>query len=302
MSALPKLVAVLGPTACGKSGLGVALARRFGGEVVSADSRQVYRGLDLGTGKIAPEEMEGIPHHMLDVADPGEIYSVADFQAGAYAAIDGILARGRVPFLVGGTGLYLRAVTEGFVFSDAPPDPALRERLEALSTPELRALVEERTGAALTGGEENNRHRLVRAAEKALAGGWETPPAKPRYNCLLLGVAYPRQTVCGRIDQRLQARIDAGMIDEVADLRAAGVSDEFLDRLGLEYRYILRYLTGEIPTLEGLKDELGRAIKRFAKRQMVWFKKDRDVLWLDMEGDPLGQAGAAVEGFLRAPA
>ena len=302
MSALPKLVAVLGPTACGKSGLGVALARRFDGEVVSADSRQVYRGLDLGTGKIAPEEMEGIPHHMLDVADPGEIYSVADFQAGAYAAIDGILARGRVPFLVGGTGLYLRAVTEGFVFSDAPPDPALRERLEALSTPELRALVEERTGAALTGGEENNRHRLVRAAEKALAGGWETLPAKPRYNCLLLGVAYPRQTVCGRIDQRLQARIDAGMIDEVANLRAAGVSDEFLDRLGLEYRYILRYLTGEIPTLEGLKDELGRAIKRFAKRQMVWFKKDRDVLWLDMEGDPLGQAGAAVEGFLRAPA
>ena len=298
MSALPKLVAVLGPTACGKSGLGVALARRFDGEVVSADSRQVYRGLDLGTGKITPEEMEGVPHHMLDVADPGEMYSVADFQAGAYAAIDGILSRGKVPFLVGGTGLYLRSVTEGFVFSDAPPDPALREKLEALSTPELRALVEEKTGAALSGGEENNRQRLIRAAEKVLSGGWETPPARPRYDCLLLGVAYPRQTICDRIDQRLQARIDAGMIDEVANLRAAGVSDEFLDRLGLEYRFILHFLQGDVSDLTALNIPLGTAIKQFAKRQMSWFRKDKNVLWLDMEADPITQAAQAVSAFL----
>ena len=298
MSALPKLVAVLGPTACGKSGLGVALARRFDGEVVSADSRQVYRGLDLGTGKITPEEMEGVPHHMLDVVDPGEMYSVADFQAGAYAAIADILSRGRVPFLVGGTGLYLRSVTEGFVFSDAQPDPALREKLEALSTPELRALVEEKTGAALSGGEENNRQRLIRAAEKVLSGGWETPPAKPRYHCLLLGVTYPRQTVCDRIDQRLQARIDAGMIDEVANLRAAGVSDEFLDRLGLEYRFILHFLQGDVRDLEELKILLGTAIKQFAKRQMSWFRKDKNVLWLDMEADPIAQAAQAVSAFL----
>ena len=298
MSALPKLVAVLGPTACGKSGLGVALARRFDGEVVSADSRQVYRGLDLGTGKITPEEMEGVPHHMLDVVDPGEMYSVADFQAGAYAAIDDILSRGKVPFLVGGTGLYLRSVTEGFVFSDAPPDPALREKLEALSTPELRALVEEKTGAALSGGEENNRQRLIRAAEKVLSGGWETPPAKPRYHCLLLGVAYPRQTICDRIDQRLQARIDAGMIDEVANLRAAGVSDEFLDRLGLEYRFILHFLQGDVSDLTALNIPLGTAIKQFAKRQMSWFRKDKNVLWLDMEADPITQAAQAVSAFL----
>lgn len=110
---LPKLIVVLGTTACGKSGLGVELALRFGGEIVSADSRQVYRGLDLGTGKITPQEMRGVPHHMLDVAEPNAPYSVAQFQRGAYGAIDGILSRGKLPFLVGGTGLYLRAVTEG---------------------------------------------------------------------------------------------------------------------------------------------------------------------------------------------
>ena len=296
--ALPKLVVVLGTTACGKSGLGVELARRFDGEIVSADSRQVYRGLDLGTGKVTEEEMGGIPHHMLDVVEPNQPYSVADFQAGAYAAIDGILARGKVPFLVGGTGLYVRAVTEGFTFTDARPDPALRAELEEKTTAELYALLREKTGATLTGGEENNRHRLMRSVEKALSGRWESPPPRPRYECLLLGVTYPRETVCRRIDERLQARIDAGMIEEVAGLRARGATDAFLEGLGLEYRYILRYLTGQIPTLDGLKDELGRAIKRFAKRQMVWFKKDRDVLWLDMEGDFLAQACRAVENFL----
>ena len=295
---LPKLIVVLGTTACGKSGLGVELAKRFDGEIVSADSRQVYKGLDLGTGKVTEEEMEGVPHHMLDVVEPNQPYSVADFQAGAYAAIDDILARGRTPFLVGGTGLYVRAVTEGFTFTDARPDPALRAELEGKTTAELYALLREKTGATLTGGEENNRHRLMRSVEKALSGRWESPPPCPRYDCLLLGVTYPRAEVCRRIDARLQTRIDAGMLDEVAELRANGATDAFLEGLGLEYRYILRYLTGQIPTLDGLKDELGRAIKRFAKRQMVWFKKDRDVLWLDMEGDFLTQAVRAVEGFL----
>ena len=295
---LPKLIVVLGTTACGKSGLGVELARRFDGEIVSADSRQVYKGLDLGTGKVTEEEMEGVPHHMLDVVEPNQPYSVADFQAGAYAAIDDILARGKAPFLVGGTGLYVRAVTEGFTFTDARPDPALRAELEKKTTAELYALLREKTGVTLTGGEENNRHRLMRSVEKALSGRWESPPPRPRYECLLLGVTYPRETVCRRIDDRLQARIDAGMIEEVAGLRARGATDAFLEGLGLEYRYILRYLTGQIPTLDGLKDELGRAIKRFAKRQMVWFKKDRDVLWLDMEGDFLAQACRAVEDFL----
>lgn len=298
---LPKLVVVLGTTACGKSGLGVELAKRFDGEIVSADSRQVYTGLDLGTGKVTEEEMDGVPHHMLDVVAPNQPYSVADFQAGAYAAIDDIIARRKVPFLVGGSGLYVRAVTEGFAFTDATPDPALRAELESKTASELYAILREKTGVTLANGEENNHQRLVRSVEKALADGWEAPQAQPRYRCLLLGVNFPRETVCKRIDDRLQARIDAGMIEEVANLRTAGATDEFLEGLGLEYRYILRYLKGEIPSLDGLKDELGRAIKRFAKRQVQWFNRDRDVLWLDMEGDFLTQATQAVEAFLNQP-
>ena len=295
---LPKLIVILGTTACGKSGLGVELALRFGGEIVSADSRQVYRGLDLGTGKITPEEMRGVPHHMLDVADPNEPYSVAQFQRGAYGAIDGILERGKRPFLVGGTGLYVRAVTEGFVFTGTAPDPALRSALEDKTAPELYALYRARTGKTLSGGEENNRHRLVRTLEKLSAGEGEAAPPCPRYECLLLGVSYPREVVCRRIDQRLRRRLEEGMVEEVAALRAKGASDAFLEGLGLEYRYILRYLTGTIPTLADLEDELGRAIKRFAKRQAMWFKRDRDVLWLDMEQNPAEQAARAIAEFL----
>lgn len=294
-----KLIVILGTTACGKSGLGVALAKRYHGEIVSADSRQVYRGLDLGTGKITPEEMEGVPHHMLDVAAPGESYSVAQFQRGAYEAIDAIAARGRLPFLVGGTGLYIRAVSEGYVFHAAPPDPALRARLETLSTQELRSGL-----AALGVGVDtdawNNRPRLIRLLEKSRNG--EDPHAEaqrqPRYDVLTLGVSFPREPVCRRIDERLLARLDAGMVQEVAELRLQGVSDEFLEGLGLEYRYILRYLQGTLPSEDALIDELGRAIKRFAKRQVSWFKKDKDVHWLDMEADPAAEAAALIDAFL----
>ena len=295
-----KLIVILGPTACGKSGLGVTLAQRYNGEVVSADSRQVYRGLDLGTGKVAEEEMAGVPHHLLDVADPGEPFSVARFQPMAYQAIDGILERGNLPLLVGGTGLYVRAVAEGYVFHEAPPDPQLRAELEALPTQSLRDRL---TANRVELNEDcyNNRPRLVRLLEKSLNG--EDPHAeaerRPRYDVLTLGVTYPRETVCERIDARLLARLEAGMVEEVANLRQNGVSDAFLEGLGLEYRYILHYLTGEIPTEEALIEELGRAIKRFAKRQVSWFKKDKDVHWLDMDHDPVAEGSQLIEAFLR---
>ena len=221
--ALPKLIVILGTTACGKSGLGVDLARHVGGEIVSADSRQVYRGLDLGTGKVTEEEMAGVPHHLLDIVAPNENYSVAEFQRDAYAAIDGILARGRVPLLVGGTGLYVRAVTEGYTFSDSQPDPALRAELEQKTTDELYAMFCAQTGRTLSGGEEKNRHRLVRTLEKLLSGAPLTEtPRVPRYEVLQLGMTYPREILCRRIDERLQKRLDDGMVEEVARLRARG--------------------------------------------------------------------------------
>lgn len=295
----PKLIVILGPTACGKSGLGVKLAKAWKGEIVSADSRQIYRGMDLGTGKVTPEEMEGVPHHMLDVAEPGEGYSVAQFQRGAYAALDGILDRGCLPFLVGGTGLYLRAVSEGYVFNGPPPDAVLRARLEALPTEELRAQLTT-LGVELNEDSYHNRPRLVRQLEKARTGAdpHAEIPRAPRYQILNLGVSFDRETICRRIDQRLVKRLDAGMIEEVDGLRQKGVSDAFLEGLGLEYRYITRYLKGELTSEADLIDELGRAIKRFAKRQVSWFKKDVDVHWLDMNGDPVGEANALIRAFL----
>ena len=297
--ALPKLIVILGTTACGKSGLGVELAKHVGGEIVSADSRQVYRGLDLGTGKVTAEEMDGVPHHLLDVVSPNQSYSVAEFQRDAYAAIDGTLARGKIPLLVGGTGLYVRAVAEGYAFPESQPNPALRAELEGRSTEELYAMFRAQTGHTLSGGEDKNRRRLVRTMEKLLSGDSLTEsPRAPRYEVLQLGMTYPRDVLCRRIDERLQRRLDDGMIEEVARLRAEGASDAFLEGLGLEYRYILWYLTCKLSSRDELFDELGRAIKRFAKRQMVWFKKDRDVLWLDTEGDPLSQAVRAADAFL----
>ena len=298
MDNLPKLIVIAGTNASGKSGLGVALAGRYGGEIVSADSRQVFRGLDLGSGKIAPEETRGVPHHLLDVCDPGDFFSMHDFQRLAYSAIDGILSRGRLPFLVGGTGLYIASVTEGYVMSDAAPDLEYREYLETFETPQLYAMLVEAVPDIRI--EARNRNRVMRLLEKLHAGDDHIPVSRPRYECLKLGVTWDREALKRRIDERLQRRLDAGMIDEVRGLIDRGVSLEFLMKLGLEYRFITRYLTGEIPRREDMLEQLGNAIKKFAKRQMTWFRRDKDILWLDMAGDPILQACGEIDRFLEA--
>ena len=294
-----KLVVVLGTTACGKSGLGVELALRFGGEIVSADSRQVYRGLDLGTGKITAEETKGVPHYLLDIVSPNESYSVAQFQQDAYAAIDDILSRGKPPFLVGGTGLYVRAVAEGYTFQEAKHDPELRARLEQQDAPALYALFQEKTGLTLSESERHNRQRLIRTMEKVFhVDSLTESPRNHRYQVLQLGMTYPREVLNQRIEERLWRRVNDGMIEEVANLRANGATDAFLEGLGLEYRHILWYLQGRYQSVDQLCEELGRAIRQFAKRQVSWFKKDRGVLWLDTDGDFLAKATEAVERFL----
>ena len=295
---LPKLIVIAGTNASGKSGLGIALAARYGGEVVSADSRQVFTGLDLGSGKVTAEEMNGVPHHLLDVCAPGDFYSMADFQRQAYAAIDDIIARGKIPFLVGGTGLYVSSVADGYVLSDIAPDLSYRDYLETFETPALYEMLKQLDPD--TQADPKNRNRVMRTIERIHDGDMHANRKCPRYETLRLGVTWEREVLKQRIDERMDMRLEQGMIEEVKNLLDAGVSKEFMIRLGLEYRYITQYLPGEIETKEEMVEELLKAIKRFAKRQMTWFKRDKEITWLDMTNDPMAQACALIDDFLKA--
>ena len=292
-----KLVVITGTTACGKSDLAVVLAKRFGAEVVSADSRQVFRGLDLGSGKITEEEMQGVPHYLLDVADPEDYFSLSDYQRLAYEAIDDIFERGGRPFLVGGTGLYINAVVDGYNLHESRPDPQLRREVEEKSLEELIEVLWERDPEALERVDIKNKRRVERAVEKALSGRTGENPCEPRYESLVLGVTYDRDVVYERIGIRLDRRLEQGMIDEVRELREAGVSDEFLYKLGLEYRYILMYLRDEFDSYEAFRDKLFMEIRHLAKEQMTWFRKRRDIHWLDMTKDPVTEASRLIETF-----
>lgn len=298
MDTKPRVIAVVGTNASGKSGLGIQLAAHFHGEVISADSRQVYKGLDLGSGKVTEEEMQGVPHHLLDVCEPGHFFSMADFQRLSYEAIDDILSRGKTPFIVGGTGLYVDSVCDGYVLSNIEPDLNYRRELEKLQTEELYAMLIKVMPE--TEVDPRNRNRVMRVLEKIHDGDMRADTKQPRYDVLRLGVTWDRETLCRRIDERLKMRMQQGMLDEVQRLIDAGVTRDFLYRLGLEYRYIAQYLLGEISDINVMLDELSKAIKRFAKRQMTWFRRDKSIIWLDMQNDPKAQAIREIEKFLGA--
>ena len=293
----PKLIVVAGTNASGKSALGVALAEKYNAEIISADSRQVFRGFDLGSGKITPEEMRGVRHHLIDVCGAGDFFSMHDFQKLAYRAIEDILSRGKLPMIVGGTGLYIASVTDGYVMSDREPDLAYRDALEKLETPELYRMLLEKIPDIQV--DAKNRNRVMRILEKLHDGDDHLPHKDPRYDCLKLGVTWDRETLKARIDERLEKRMRQGMVDEVKSLLDNGASVEFMNKLGLEYRYITQYLTGEIASEAEMCDQLSLAIKRFAKRQMTWFRREKDMHWLDMTADPFAQACALIDDFLR---
>ena len=296
MVSLPKVVAVVGTNASGKSALGIELAKRFGGEIISADSRQVFKGLDLGSGKVTPEEMQGVVHHLIDVREPNEFFSMADFQKMSYAAIEDIRARGHLPMIVGGTGLYVDSVLDGYLLSDKEPDLAYRAELEKLTTPELYDMLIGLMPEAQV--DRNNRNRVMRMIERIHDGDDAVPGKQKRYESLRLGVSWPRDVLGERIDERLERRLNEGMIEEVQGLISRGATTEFLLGLGLEYRFITQYLLGEMGREEMLS-KLAIAIKQFAKRQMTWFRRNPDIVWLDMAGDYMGQAVEAVEAFLK---
>lgn len=296
MNQLPKLIVIAGTNASGKSGLGVKLAAHYNGEIISADSRQVFTGLDLGSGKITPKEMQGVPHHLIDVCAPNDFFSMHDFQRLAYEAIDGSISRNHLPFLVGGTGLYVASVTDGYVMSETPPDLEYRNYLETFETPVLYEMLKKLIPDIEI--DAKNRNRVMRVLEKIHAGDDYLPSSQPRYQCLKLGVTWDRETLKARIDERLERRLQQGMIEEVQNLMNNGASLEFLMKLGLEYRFIAQYLVGEIPCKEDMIEQLGNAIKKFAKRQMTWFRRDKEIVWLDMTGDPFAQAQVQIDSFL----
>ncbi len=293
----PKIVAVVGTNASGKSALGIRLAKQFEGEIISADSRQVFRGLDLGSGKVTTEEMQGVPHYLIDVREPGEFFSMADFQKMSYEKIDEIRARKHLPMIVGGTGLYVDSVLDGYQLSDQEPDLAYRAELEKLTTPALYAKLV--TLVPDVNVEKNNRNRVMRMLERIHDGDNAVPSKQARYDSLRLGVSWERDVLAKRIDERIRMRLEQGMIEEVQGLLDSGVSRDFLLGLGLEYRYITQYLIGEIPDRDDMLAQLAHAIKKFAKRQMTWFRRNPDIIWLDMQGDAYAQACDEIEKFLK---
>lgn len=292
-----KLVVITGTNASGKSGLGIELAKKYSAEIVSADSRQVYKGLDLGSGKVTKEEMQGVPHHLLDVALPNDFFSLVDFQKQAYEAIDDTLARDKKAFLVGGTGLYINAVVDGYNIKLQNPDMNLRRELNSRTREELIEIIKEKNPAALEGLDLNNTQRIERTAERALAGDTGKRINTPGYDTLVIGVTWPREVLYERIRERLDRRLDQGMIDEVIRLRAEGATDEFLYGLGLEYRYILMYLRGEFESFDAFYNKLFMEIRHLAKGQMTWFRKRKDIHWIEMDDDPIGESVKLIDEF-----
>lgn len=277
----PKIIIILGPTASGKSDLAVLLAKKIKGEVVSADSRQVYKGLSLGSGKITKKEMKGIPHHMLDVVNPKKTYSVHDFQKGAIKAIDKILQKGKVPIVCGGTGFYIDSIVKGTILPEVKPDLESRIMNQELSKEKLFEKLKKLDPKRAKEIDPNNKVRLIRAIEIATALG-KVPKIKtnPKYDALQIGVLFDTEILRERINLRLQKRLKVGMIKEVENLHKSGLSWKRLEELGLEYRYIALCLQKKL-TKEQMVTELQNKIYQYAKRQITWFKRDKNIVWVE---------------------
>lgn len=267
---MKKVIVILGQTASGKSNLAVEIAKKFNGEIISADSRQVYKGLDIGTGKITKKEMRGIPHHLLDIANPKRKFTVAQYKTRASAVLDGILRRGKIPIICGGTGFYIDAITKGLVFPEVPPNKKLRLSLEKRTAGELFKILKKIDTRRARNIDPNNKVRLIRSIEIANALG-KVPRARavlPRYNFTKIGLVVPLDKLKMNIEKRVKKMFKDGLLKEVAKLKANGVSDKRLKELGFEYFN---------PTPQKVISET----LKYAKRQMTWFKRDKKIKWYD---------------------
>lgn len=280
MTQQPKIIVIVGPTASGKTSLSIQLAKTYHGEIISADSRQVYRGLNIGTGKVTTKEMEGIPHHLLDVADPNDTYTVADYVRDADEAITQIISRDKIPVIVGGTFLYIDALLGKITTPNVSPNETFRKEQETVSNEELVVQLNALDPERLAHIDIHNRRRLIRALEIAKALG-SVPKQKPiqRYSTLILGINIEKETLHAHIHTRLLTRMEEGMLTETITLHENGLSYERMEDLGLEYRYLARYLQNKI-TYEVMLNEIETKSMQYAKRQMTWLKRDTSIVWI----------------------
>jgi len=289
------VISLLGPTATGKSSLAVDLALRFDGEIVSADSRQVYRCMDVGTAKPTPEQRAAVPHHLLDVVDPDEDYNVARYQADASAAIEDILSRRKMPFLVGGSGLYLAAVMGELDLPIVGPDENFRAQLEKEAreggAEHLHRRLAEVDPAAAERIHPNNLRRVIRALEVHHFTGlpfssFSRRNAPTPFRFLKIGLTAPREVLYQRIDRRVEEMMKRGLLEEVSQLLARGYTPSLKSMESLGYRELCAHLNGEI-SLEEAVQTFKRNTRRFAKRQFTWFRKTPDVHWFDITAPSL---------------
>jgi len=307
MAAPPSpLIAIVGPTGVGKTRYAVALCRQVGGEIVSADSRQVYKGLDIGTDKPTPEQRSMVPHHLVDVVAPDEQFTLAQYQERAYDAIDDVLHRGRVPFLVGGTGLYVRAVLEGFAIPRVEPNLQLRQNLKEEASrkgaAELHARLAQLDPEAAHNIDPRNVRRVIRALEvyetaKERISALQERKAPP-YRVLKIGLTMARGLLYRRLDERVDSMVERGLVAEVEGLLASGYSQDLPAMSGLGYRQVLMHLRGELGLAEAVQ-RIKSETHRFVRQQYKWFRLDDPTIhWVDVSSEPQKRIEALVNGFL----
>ncbi len=297
MSSKPKIVAVVGPTASGKTALSIELAKEFAGEVISADSRQVYKGMDIGTSKVTPEEMDGVPHHLLDVVEPSEIFTGAEFVRLASNAIEDITNRGNLPIIAGGTFFYVDLLRGKMQAAPVAPDSDFRTTLEQYTNQELFELLQSKDSRRANTIEQHNRRRLVRALEviHTLGAVPEQTETESPYECLVLGIDIEKEVLLKKFEQRITHWLANGFQAEVEQLQSEGISDARFQEFGFEYTLMLEYMRGEITEPE-LTEKFVQKNWQYAKRQKTWLKRDKEVVWLRPEDTD--DASALVKKFL----
>ena len=291
------LVIIAGPTATGKTSASVELAKRLEGSVISADSMQVYRGMDIGSAKVTPEEMQDIPHYLIDTADPHDPWNVVRFQKEAQAAAADIYRKGRLPFLVGGTGFYIQALLYGIDFTEMDADTAYRESLEEearlTGSQELYRRLQQIDPDAAQAIHPNNIKRIIRALEFAHKSGGKRISEhnrnehlrQPAYDAVFFVFTMDRERLYARIDERVDGMVQAGLIEEVRRLQDAGLTADDVSMQGIGYRQILRALDGEYSMEEAIR-LIKRDSRHFAKRQLTWFRREKGVTWIDLDDFP----------------